>query len=66
MSRQLQASVFVVVFGVAMLALVLIAIIWRAATVEPDPTMRLVSTGFEPPLELPATCHFHSFISHAW
>ena len=61
-----RASEFVVVLTVAMLVASLLIVFFKTATAVRAPTLRLVSTGRAPILELPAACHFHAFISHAW
>ena len=61
-----QSTVFVIVLTIIMLvASVGLAAIKTVSAVM-APTFRLVSSGREPTLDLPADCHFHIFISHVW
>jgi len=61
-----RASDLVVALAAAMLALSLLLVLFKTASAVSVPTIRLSSTGRPPILELPRTCHFHGFISHAW
>ena len=67
LSHPQDASVTVVAIGMLIVVVVLIVVVAQSKVLlSSTPTIRLVSTGSEPPLELCAGCSFHGFISHSW
>eukprot|EP00961_Rhodomonas_salina_P298898 3938473-Rhodomonas_salina.1 len=49
-----------------MLAIIVLTIVSRVLRSMAIPVIRVVSSGRTPILELPASCSFHGFASHAW
>ncbi len=54
----------VLVIGMFIVTIVFLTII--ALNKVNEPTVRLVSTGYPPQLEMPENCNFHIFMSHVW
>jgi len=61
-----QTYVFVVAITVGMLLLLLAVIVVKTAMTVRIGTICLASTGRELILDLPTSCNFHCFLSHAW
>lgn len=61
-----QATAFVVLLSVAMLIVSSLIILYKVTVAITTPTIRLVSSGREPLLDLPASCQYHAFVSHVW
>ena len=61
-----QTNVFVVIITVVVLVLFLTIIAVKSFMTVRYGTICLVSTGREPIMDLPASCNFHCFLSHAW
>jgi hypothetical protein len=61
-----KASILVVILSLGMLLLTVSSIIILAINKITAPTVRMVSSGYAPDLELPEHCNFHIFMSHVW
>jgi hypothetical protein len=61
-----SSTVLLILFSTSMLVATLLIIAGKVLTAGARPTLRLVSSGREPILELSRTLHFHAFISHVW
>jgi hypothetical protein len=61
-----KASILVVTLSLGMLLVTAGVIIMLAINKITAPTVRMVSSGDAPDLELPEHCNFHVFMSHVW
>ena len=59
-------SVITIALTTSILAVSVLVVTIKTATAVGAPTIRLVSSGRPPALELPPECHYHGFFSHAW
>jgi len=60
------ATLLVVILTGSVLVITVLFLIYVAANAATSPSVRLVSTGSKPNLELPGECEFHAFFSHIW
>ena len=60
------ASELVIALTAAMFILSVLVVGLKTLSAVRAPTIRLACNGRPPSLELPAECHYHGFISHAW
>jgi hypothetical protein len=65
-SDSYRATAFVVLLSVAMLVVSTLIIVGKVAAAITAPAIRLVSSGREPLLDMPADCQYHAFVSHVW
>jgi hypothetical protein len=66
LSGSYETTLFVVILSIGMLIISLGIIAIRIVTAVAAPTIRVVSSGIEPNLDLPVNINFHCFLSHAW
>jgi hypothetical protein len=61
-----KASILVVILSMGMLLTTIGFLVMLAINKITAPTVRMVSSGYTPNLELPDDCKFHVFMSHVW
>ena len=61
-----EATVLVGVLSITMLVVAVLVVAMNIATASASPTIRLVSSGREPALELSEGCEHDGFVSHVW
>jgi len=61
-----RASLLVVLISIAVLVLTVSFLVIFAINAIHTPSVRVISTGSKPNLELPGDCKFHAFFSHIW
>jgi len=59
-----QSTVFVIILTCIMLVASVGLVAFKTISAVTAPTLHMISSGRAPILELPASCHFHIFISH--
>ena len=61
-----KASMAVLLLALCMLSITIFLVVVLAVNKIRAPTVKMVSTGHAPRLELPDHCNFHVFMSHVW
>jgi len=61
-----EMTLFTIILTAIMLAVTVLSLLFIAIKSISTPTVRLVSSGSKPNLEMPSDCNFHAFLSHVW
>jgi len=59
-------TLWTVILTAVMMGITVLSLLMIAVNAIVSPTVRLVSSGSRPNLEMPADCKFHAFFSHTW